>query len=122
VIRLVLAGDMSAVREVLRQGLQLGGLPCVVIDEAGNGPDALRQVLALVPDAAILDLDMPGMSGVEVVRALRLQGDRTPVILCTSGALPEELPVGVLCHLRKSFRLERLQDALRLVPIGSTAI
>jgi CheY-like chemotaxis protein len=111
-MRLVLADDVPAVREVIRGMLVHAPGPCEVVGEAGTGPEALAQLIALAPDAAILDVNMPGMSGVEVVWALRLRGDRTPVILCSGEALPASLPPGVVCQLRKPIRLEHLLEAV----------
>lgn len=108
-VRLFLADDMPAVREVLRYGLA-NGRGYLVVGEAANGVDALRGILALAPDVAVLDVAMPCMSGVEVVRQLRLAGNSTPVILCSSGEsdmAADQLP-GIVGRLRKPFSLDRL--------------
>ena len=111
-VRLFLADDMPAVREVLRLGL-VHRRGFLVVGEAANGVDALRGIAALAPDVAILDVDMPGMSGLDVVRQLRLKGDATPVILCSSGEseLADGLP-GIVGRLRKPFALDRLIRAV----------
>ncbi|HYG60385.1 MAG TPA: response regulator [Symbiobacteriaceae bacterium] len=112
-VRLFLADDMPAVREVLRFGLA-NGMGHVVVGEAANGEDALAAIPALAPDVAILDVDMPGLNGVEVARRLRLQGDTTPIILCSSGESGQQgdLPPGVVDRLQKPFALERLAAAV----------
>lgn len=52
----------------------LGTLPeTKVIGQAANGPDALRKVEQLKPDLVLLDISMPGMSGLEVARSLQNQ-------------------------------------------------
>jgi CheY-like chemotaxis protein len=118
VIRLFLADDMPAVREVIRASLLSEPQRFDVVGEAGDGVRALVGIAALAPDVAILDVDMPGLTGLEVVSRLRQQGNDTPVILCTGSEadLPPELPVGVVARLRKPFRLEQLVEA---VEVGS---
>lgn len=111
-MRLVLADDMPAVREVIRGMLAYAPGGCEIVGEAGSGPEALAQLIALAPDAAILDVNMPGMSGVDVVHALRQRGDQTPIILCSGEVMPATLPPGVVGQLRKPIRLERLLEAV----------
>jgi CheY-like chemotaxis protein len=114
VIRLVLADDMPAVREVIRLGLQGAPGRFDVVGEAGDGESALASIANLAPDVAILDVEMPGLTGLEVVSRLREQGVTTPVILCTSSEpdLPVPLPAGVVARLSKPFPLERLVQAV----------
>jgi CheY-like chemotaxis protein len=120
-IRVLLADDMPAVREIIRHGLLRGEGRYAVVGEAADGYGALTQIRSLAPDVAILDIHMPGLSGVDVVRELRRCGDETPVILCTSGE--EEplrpLPAGVVRCLRKPFRLDSLADAVEVAAAGS---
>ncbi|HWI65606.1 MAG TPA: response regulator transcription factor [Symbiobacteriaceae bacterium] len=113
-IRLFLADDMPAVREVMRTCLAVAPDRYQVIGEAGDGPAALACIVELVPDVIILDVDMPGMNGVEVVRALRSQGIDRPVILCSSweSAAHSDLPVGITHCLQKPFRFESLTAAV----------
>ncbi|HWH70549.1 MAG TPA: response regulator [Candidatus Sulfotelmatobacter sp.] len=113
-IRLFLADDMPAVREVMR--ICLHGAPdrYQVVGEAGNGLDALDSIHRLQPDVIILDVDMPGMNGLDVVRELRGQGFGMPVILCSSweGPTDSDLPQGVARCLRKPFPLGSLTEAV----------
>jgi len=113
-IRLFLADDMPAVREVMR--ICLHGAPgrYQVVGEAGDGLEALASIGRLLPDVIILDVDMPGMNGLEVVRELRGRGIGVPVILCSSweGTMPGDLPEGVARCLRKPFHVESLTEAV----------
>ena len=68
-IRVLLADDHQVVRRGIRDFLVEGGVE--IIAEAEDGRDALDQIAALQPDVAILDLQMPHMSGIEVARAVR---------------------------------------------------
>jgi DNA-binding LytR/AlgR family response regulator len=70
VMKALIVDDEPVARRVLREELEL--LPEVeVVAEAGDGKEALRKILDLRPDLVFLDLQMPGMSGFEVVRNLR---------------------------------------------------
>jgi DNA-binding LytR/AlgR family response regulator len=77
VLRTLIVDDEPIARRVLREDLEL--LPGVeVVGEAENGKDALLRIETLKPDLVFLDLQMPVMSGFEVVR--NLTGKHAPVI------------------------------------------
>src|SRR5450759_2311295 len=68
-ITTLIVDDEPIARRVLREGLEL--IPGIeIIGEAANGRDALQQIAKLKPDLVFLDLQMPVMSGFEVVRSL----------------------------------------------------
>ncbi|HYF79181.1 MAG TPA: response regulator transcription factor [Symbiobacteriaceae bacterium] len=114
-IRLFVADDMPAVREVIRSGLAAAG-EFEVVGEAGDGCTALSAIAETAPDVIILDVEMPGMNGLDVVRALRRSGNDVPVILCSSseGPAESELPGGVTDYLRKPFHFDSLARAVAL--------
>lgn len=56
---------------------------CVVVGTANNGADALGAVDTLRPDVVVLDISMPGMTGLEVASALRHQGSSAAVVFLT---------------------------------------
>jgi DNA-binding NarL/FixJ family response regulator len=69
-LRVILADDHAVVRAGIRQFIEHDpGLQ--VISEAGNGQEACRQIDELRPDVAVLDIQMPAMSGIEAVRWVR---------------------------------------------------
>lgn len=69
-LRVIIADDERPAREYLKA--LLGELDAVsVVGEAENGPEALDLIINAKPDLALLDLQMPEMSGIEVVRALK---------------------------------------------------
>src|ERR1035437_7443039 len=69
-ITTLIVHDEPIARRVLREGLEL--IPEIEIaGEAANGTDALQQIATLKPELVFLDLQMPLMSGFEVVRSLR---------------------------------------------------
>jgi len=82
--------------------------------EAADGQQALSMLDSVKPDIILLDLNLPRMNGVDFLRALDLQGSRTPVIVC-SGMLPEDAP-GRFLGIRiaqKSADLRDLRTAIR---------
>lgn len=81
-ITIVIADDHRLVRESLAAVLDASG-QCRVIGQAGDGPEAIAQVLALRPRVAVIDIAMPGLSGIEVVRRLRLEAPATRCLVLT---------------------------------------
>lgn len=75
---ILIAEDDADIREVLRLYLEGEGF---AVAEAADGNTALRLALSSAPDAAILDVMMPGMNGYELTRALRRQSDIPILIL-----------------------------------------
>lgn len=74
-IRLVIADDHRLFREGLRRLLELEP-DIAVVGEATNGDETVRTVRAIDPDIVLLDINMPRMSGADVIKKLRAAGDR----------------------------------------------
>ena len=56
---------------------------CTIVGTATNGPDAIEAALTLAPDVIVLDISMPGMSGLEVAAALRDAGSSAAILFLT---------------------------------------
>jgi DNA-binding NarL/FixJ family response regulator len=69
-IRVVIVDDYDGIRAAVRKILEREG-DIVVVGEAGNGPQAIHLAGEQRPDILLLDVEMPGMGGEEVVRQLR---------------------------------------------------
>jgi two-component system, NarL family, response regulator NreC len=81
-IRVVLAEDHETVREGLR--LLIDAQPDMeVIAEVADGRAAVEAATALAPDVVVLDLSMPGMSGLAAARALKSAGTSTAIVALT---------------------------------------
>jgi CheY-like chemotaxis protein len=78
---IVIADDDSHVLAVVRSALQSLGMECRT---ATNGPEALRLIRELCPQAAVLDVNMPGMDGFEVLAAIRQADIPLKVIMLTA--------------------------------------
>ncbi len=78
---IVIADDDITVRTLVRTALENEGMQCRL---ASNGPEALEQIRNQRPQAAVLDVNMPGMDGFEVLAAIRAEGLPVRVILLTA--------------------------------------
>jgi len=124
-IRVLIADDQTLVRQGIRGLLELSG-EVEVVSEAEDGAGALQQIRSVRPQVALLDVRMPRLSGVDVVRSLRQGGDATPIILLTTfdddEALLEGVRAGIAGYLLKDVGSEELLQALREVALGHTLI
>lgn len=122
-MRCLVADDHPLVRDALARALrQLDDRVDVV--ECGDLPAALRALQAAPTTLAMIDLHMPGMQGVDSVRAL-CTGHPTVRIVVASGdedpaVIRDALDAGAAGYLPKSERPEVLQHAIRLVLDGGT--
>ncbi len=80
-MRLLLAEDEQKVADFVARGLNAEGF---AVDVARNGHDALETVSAYAYDLIVLDLMLPGLSGTEVLRRLRSNGNEAPVLILTA--------------------------------------
>jgi len=124
-IRVVLADDQTLVRQGIRGLLELVG-DFDVVGEADDGNAAVRKILELHPDVALLDVRMPGTDGLGAVRQLRDGGDPTPIVLLTTfdddAVLLEAVRMGAAGFLLKDVDVEDLAKALRAAAAGETLV
>ncbi len=111
-MRVLIADDEPIARQILREHIE--SLPSIeVAGEAATGSEALARILDTQPDVVLLDLQMPELDGLGVVRSLR--GDRKPVIIFVTAferyAL-DAFDVGAVDYLLKPVRRERLEKAI----------
>jgi len=79
--RVLVVEDDPTVREITRRYLGEAGY---AVDEAADGPAALRCACAAAPDAVVLDVMLPGLSGLEVCRALRELHPALPIVMLSA--------------------------------------
>lgn len=82
-IHVLLADDHAVVRAGIRQFLEFAG-GIQVIAEAGDGAAAARLVEERHPDVAVLDIQMPGLSGIEVTQAIRAKNLSCGILILTA--------------------------------------
>jgi DNA-binding response OmpR family regulator len=114
-LRVLVVDDEVAIRDIVRRYLEADGFD---VAEATNGQDALTRFTAVEPDLVVLDLMMPGMDGLEVLRRLRATSD-VYVILLTAKADEVDklvgLSVGADDYLTKPFSPRELAARVRAV-------
>ena len=99
-----------------------------VVGEAGSGPAALEMVQKVRPEVLLLDVNMPEMSGVEVVRELRLlpQADQPRILMLTISKSEEDLlgaiAAGADGYLLKSAEPDELRHSIQLVHEGLSVL
>jgi len=120
-IRVVLADDHPIVRTGIRTMLAKAA-DIIVVAEVGNGPDVLIQLDQLAPDVLLLDMEMPGLSGVEV--AQKLKAAKSTVKVLALSAHDDEVYVrsllanGAAGYLTKEEAPELIVDAVRGIARG----
>lgn len=124
-IRLVLAEDQAMVRGALAALLGLES-DLAVVAEAGDGDAAWQAVLAHRPDILVTDIEMPGLSGLDLAQKLQGAGAATRVVILTTfaraGYLRRALDAGVRGYLLKDAPSQQLAAALRQVQAGGRVI
>jgi DNA-binding NarL/FixJ family response regulator len=120
-IRVLLADDHPVVRTGIRSLLQLAS-DIEIVDEAKSGVEALTLVEQWQPDVLLLDMEMPGLSGVEVAKKLKLMN--SPVRVLALSAYDDMqyvrnlLAIGAAGYLTKEEAPEMIIEAVRGVARG----
>lgn len=124
-IRVCIVEDQTIVRQGLRSLLAL--VPDIeVAAEASDGEEAVAVIQREKPDVVLLDLRMPKLDGVGVLRQLRERGAARPTLILTTfdddAILFEAVRAGAKGWLLKDVSLERLTSAIRTLAEGGTCI
>lgn len=124
-IRVFLVDDQTLVRKGIRSLLSL--LPDIeVVGEAVDGVEALTLIATAAPDIVLLDMRMPALDGIGVLRHLTAQPRSPRVIVLTTfddaDALFEGCRAGARGFLLKDVSLEQLASAIRAVAAGRTVL
>jgi len=119
----VLVDDQTLVRSGIR-GLLALGKDMQVVGEAASGEEALAVVAEQNPDVLLLDIRMPGLSGIDTLKKLKNLGRLPPTLLLTTfdddEALFEGMRAGAKGFLLKDISLDRLMEVIRMVADGRT--
>jgi two-component system, OmpR family, copper resistance phosphate regulon response regulator CusR len=112
--RILIAEDEERIASFLEKGLQANGF-CT--DVAADGEEALKLAHAEEFDLVILDLGLPGIDGLDVLRELRLEDRRLPIVILTArdtvGDTVAGLEGGADDYIAKPFRFEELLARVR---------
>jgi two-component system, NarL family, response regulator NreC len=120
-IRLLIADDHTVLREALVTTLRASG-DCLVVAEAGDGVSAIEQAHATHPNIAVVDISMPRLNGIEVVRRLTTELPRTRVLVLTMHEEEEYVlqvvRAGASGYLVKHAATSELLTAIRALAAG----
>ena len=120
-IRIVLADDERLIRDAVGALLSLEG-DIDVVGVAASGTEAVALALKAQPDVAVVDLQMPGLDGIEVAQELARTAPGIGVVVVTSHARPgylkRALAAGVRAFLPKAAPASALAGAIRTVADG----
>jgi len=124
-IRIVLADDHALLRGTLANYLESND-NFVVLAEAGDGNAALNQTLAVMPDILILDLNMPGKGGLDILPEIRRQAPRVKVLVLTGrqdeSYIVRALRAGAHGYILKSTDESELVDSIEKVLDGQIVL
>jgi DNA-binding NarL/FixJ family response regulator len=123
-LRVLLCDDHPIVRDGLR--LLLGELGMDVVGEAATGEEAVEAAAALQPDVVVMDLHLPGMSGVDATRVIKAEHPQVGVLVLTmlddDAALLASLRAGANAYLLKGAAHADMERALNAVARGDVMV
>jgi DNA-binding response OmpR family regulator len=115
-LRILIADDEDDVREVIEDRLNSWGFNVVAVT---TGTDALRKITSEKFDGVLLDVRMPGMTGIEVLQEVRRRDNKLPIIIITSSTSREaalgSLAKGANEFILKPFEWEELKSKIKKV-------
>jgi two-component system nitrate/nitrite response regulator NarL len=124
-VRVFIAEDHPVYRRGLTDALNAGnGID--LVGEAGEGPEALERLRELEPDVALLDLQLPGLSGIEILKQLVAGASPTRVVLLSGHAEPalvfEAIDAGATGFLSKEESESEICKAVLAAAAGQTVL
>jgi DNA-binding NarL/FixJ family response regulator len=124
-IKVIIADDHPIVRQGLRQVIEREP-DLEVIGEADQGRAALEKILELKPDVAVLDVDMPQLDGLEILRILRERGMNGAVIILTvhreEAFFNRAVQLGAQGYLLKDSAIADIVHGIRAVASGQNYV
>ena len=124
-IRVLIAEDQAMVAGALA-ALLSNHSDIDVVGTAHDGHEALKAVRTLKPDVLLTDIEMPGLSGIELADAVRLEQTAPRVVILTTfarqGYLRRALEAGVVGYVLKDSPSRNLADAIRRVHAGNRVV
>ncbi|AKH39675.1 MULTISPECIES: response regulator transcription factor [Nitrosomonas] len=122
-MRILLIEDEIKLQKQISQQLEADGY---MVDTCDNGEEGLYIASEYPLDAAIVDIGLPGLSGLEVIAALRKRGSLLPILILTARNSWQDkvkgLEMGADDYLAKPFQMEELQARLKALLRRATAI
>lgn len=124
-INVMIVDDHSLIREGLKQLLEFDGT-IKVVGEASNGIECLEKITICNPDVLLLDINMPEMNGIEVLKKMKEDGTQIKVLILTvhneMDYLMKAVDIGVDGYILKDSESSELKKAIRAVKDGENYI
>lgn len=124
-IKIIIADDHALLRQGIRNVLELEE-DLIVIGEAGDGEQAVQQAAELMPDILLLDINMPKMNGLAVIKRVVEQQSKVRIIVLTihddENYVIEVIKAGAVGYLLKDIEPGMLVKAIRIVHEGESFI
>jgi DNA-binding NarL/FixJ family response regulator len=124
-IKVMLVDDQNLVRKGVRSLLELSE-EIEVVAEAADGSEAIRMIPEVMPDVVLLDMRMPGLSGLDVLRELSQEDSLPPTIILTTFDDDELVLAGIRLgakgYLLKDIALADLVNAVKKVSEGGSIV
>jgi DNA-binding NarL/FixJ family response regulator len=122
--RVILVDDHDLFRTGLRGLLEEQGVQ--IVGECDNGTDALRAVRELAPEVVVMDLNMPGISGVEATRQITMIAPLTRVVVLTISDGDEDvmdaIVAGACGYLLKDSSIDQLMNGINAAAVGESLV
>lgn len=113
-MRILIIEDEAGIRSQIRRYFEKIGYQ---VDETGDGKEGLYFATEYPVDVAIIDLGLPGIPGLEIIKRLRQQGNQVPILILTARGRWQErvegLEAGADDYLAKPFQLEELAARIK---------
>jgi len=118
-MRILIVDDSKAMRMIVSRVLRQTGYGSADFEEAGNGAEALAAIRANEPDLVLCDWNMPEMTGIELLQALRAEGSSVRFGFVTSESTTEmreqAIASGALFLITKPFTADGFEEVLSSV-------
>ena len=114
-IRTLIVDDTELIRSMLAQ--ILGRTEFEVVGVAADGREAVEKYHELLPDLVLMDVMMPGVSGIEAVRQIVAHDPSATIVMCSAygeeSVMDETLDAGALAFIQKPFIADNVLETLR---------
>lgn len=111
---ILIVDDQAGIRLLLNEVFKKEGFHTLM---AANGPQALKQAEETPPDIVLLDMKIPGMDGIEILKNLKKMREDIKVIMMTAygelDVIKESMVSGACCYYTKPFDVFEMRDAVK---------